>query len=203
MLLVGLLIYTCHLHWKFLIFVVHFHHIASLHTLITRVTKKKLATSKWREWWRWGGGTKEIEPFEQVECDLWESEDVGCCHQRLLWLHTSPLVNVNRLTTLLLRYLRRNSTSRNGRNTSEFSINAGRWQLWESKSGLKSLSCTQTQISIIHHLYFTTTNFYMQKYKDYSPISSTAITTNRDDGRPSEWLLIEYTLQMCDVVEER
>ena len=48
------------------------------------------------------------------------------------------------------------------------------WRLWASKSGLKSLSCTQTQISIIHHLYFTTTNFYMQKYKDYSPMSSTS-----------------------------
>jgi len=39
--------------------------------------------------------------FEQVECDLWRSEDVGCCHQPLLWLRTSPLVNVTLLTTLL------------------------------------------------------------------------------------------------------
>ena len=46
--------------------------------------------------------------------------------------------------------------------------------MWESKSGLKSLSCTQTLIYLIHHLYFTTTNLYMQKYKDYSPMSSTS-----------------------------
>jgi len=60
--------------------------------------------------------------FEQVVCDLCGSEDVGCCHQPLLWFRTSPLVNITQLTTLLLRYLRRHIMSRNCFNTSEFRL---------------------------------------------------------------------------------
>jgi len=78
--------------------------------------------------------------FEQVECDLWGSEDVGCCHQPLLWLRTSPLVNVTRLTSLLLRYLRRHIMSRNCCNTSEFSISTGGWQLLQFGKTVGSLS---------------------------------------------------------------